>query len=354
MKRIVSLLLLVAVTFSFAACDGAAPKANANNYVDQQAFLEDMAKGISDRIENVDDEKERTDEELYAYYEKLVNYELSRISKYDSLEFEDSLFNELAHEYISGCKAQLTAAQHYKTLWSLWSAGSSIRNSIIVYMYQMYDLPITSEQASQYGSGTQNYIISFSNSSTDSDAEPFDRDAVREKIEALHINGQGKYGLGATLITNNSEEIIKVEYTVKYYQGSSVVATQNGSAFPIYPGETCGGWELDWDHSFTKTEVEINTVSRVSGKMAIVGGKISDIVTFNVSTSGENAIVKIKNNGIDGAGRFGYIVVFYYKGKPVDANYGELTLDYGQRGTESAKCKEGIFDSAKVFLNYIY
>ena len=355
MKRIVSILLLVAIAFSLAGCGSAAPKTDAADYADQQAFLDDMAKGISERLKNVDDNKERTDEELYAYYEKLVNYELNRIAKYDSLTFEDSLFNELAHEYISGCKAQLTAAQHYKTLIGLWSAGASIRNNVIVYMYQMYDLPITSEEASQYSSGAPNYTITLSPSASGSDDAPFDGDAVRKKLKASHIDGRGEYGLGATLITNDSDEILEVNYTVKYYQGSTVVGTKSGKVDPVYPGQTAAGWDLDYKFAFTKTEIDFNSVSRSKGSAAKTGGKLSDIVTSDVSISGKNAIVELKNKGLDGSGVFSFVVVFYNKGTPVDVNHSNLKIDYGHSGTKTLECKSGSsFDSAEVFIEDMF
>jgi len=72
---------------------------------------------------------------------------------YEDLVFEDPLFNELAHGYISACKMQLIGAQNYKNsnLYDpLWSGGSTIRNGIICEFYSRYNLPITADEASQY------------------------------------------------------------------------------------------------------------------------------------------------------------------------------------------------------------
>ena len=155
MKRIISLLVAIIVAISMVACG----KQNPVEYVNQEDFLEDMAKGISARLSMVDDGKTRTAEEEAAYYAKLVNCELDKIGVYESYKFNDELFNELVHGYISACKMQLVAAENYRNtdLYnSLWSGGRTLRNGIICEMYSRYNLPITAEEAENYSASGNN------------------------------------------------------------------------------------------------------------------------------------------------------------------------------------------------------
>lgn len=93
-------MLVVSLLLSLSACGAKSEPVYEGEYASQEAFLEAMAKGISNRLKNVDDEKQRTDEEKWEYFAGLVNYELEQIEMYEDLVFEDSLFNELAHGYI--------------------------------------------------------------------------------------------------------------------------------------------------------------------------------------------------------------------------------------------------------------
>lgn len=153
MKRIVLLILAFSLLLSLSACGAKSEPAYEGEYASQEAFLDAMAKGISNRLKNVNDGKQRTDEEKSEYYIQLVKYELEQIETYEDLVFADPLFNELAHGYINACKMQLVGAQNYRNsnLYDpLWSGGSTIRNGIICEFYSRYNLPITSEEASQY------------------------------------------------------------------------------------------------------------------------------------------------------------------------------------------------------------
>lgn len=176
MKKIIALILALSMLLALCGCGSNQSNREQQGYADQEEFLKAMAKGISNRLKNLD-EKERTPEEEAAYYVELVNYELKEIGKYDALTFEDELFNELAHAYINGCKTQLLSAQNYKNgnLYpSLWSAGSSARNAVIVELYSRYNLPLSGEEASQYSVGGTSYSIVV-NDATDKkeDAAPY-------------------------------------------------------------------------------------------------------------------------------------------------------------------------------------
>lgn len=165
MKRTVLLIMVLSLLLSLSACGTKPEPVYEGEYASQEAFLEAMAKGISNRLKNVDDGKQYTDEEKSEHYVKLVTYELDQIVAYEDLVFEDPLFNELAHGYISACKMQLIGAQNYKNsnLYNpLWNGGSTIRNGIICEFYTRYNLPITADEASQYSpsSGSVSYTVS--------------------------------------------------------------------------------------------------------------------------------------------------------------------------------------------------
>lgn len=168
MKRVGLLVLVVSLLLSLSACGAKSEPVYEGEYASQEAFLEAMAKGISNRLKNVDDDKQRTDEENCEYLVGLVNYELEQIEAYENLVFEDTLFDELAHGYISACKMQLVGAQNYKNsnLYNpLWNGGSTIRNGIICELYSRYNLPITSEEANNYSASgvTVTYSVSTDN-----------------------------------------------------------------------------------------------------------------------------------------------------------------------------------------------
>lgn len=154
-KISISILLCMGLLLNLCAC-GANNAKTQDEYANQEKFLQDMANGITERLNHVNDNAGRTDEELYAYYETLVECELKKIEKYENQIFENPSFNDLAHAYIDACQMQQIMADNYKvqTLHGLWDSAKEIRESIITEMYTHYDLPITSEQAAQYA--TQN------------------------------------------------------------------------------------------------------------------------------------------------------------------------------------------------------
>ena len=135
-----------------------------------------MATGISARLADSKDDSDMTDEQKAEYFSKLVDYELSKISKYENATFTDETLNDLAHEYINACNSQKIATKYYKNTQlynALWSDAWNIRAAIISYLYQNYELPITSEQAAEYNTtGSVSYTVdsdtaNFFNSFTD-------------------------------------------------------------------------------------------------------------------------------------------------------------------------------------------
>ncbi len=62
MKKLCLFLLVLAMLLSCTACGAKSAPVYNGEYASQEKFLEAMAKGISNRLKNVDDEKQRTAE----------------------------------------------------------------------------------------------------------------------------------------------------------------------------------------------------------------------------------------------------------------------------------------------------
>ena len=188
-KKIIAIFLVLTSVFLAAACGSNPPKTDASGFADQKAFLEDMAKGIKNRLAVSDkDPSSMSDEEHSKYYLELVGYELKQIEKYANATFEDTKFNELAHEYISACQMQRTGAENIrnKVLYdALWNGGLTARSGIITYFYEQYSLPITSEEVANYSSGnTVTYTVS---SVTDTQNNEVDSGTLGERVIEVDV-----------------------------------------------------------------------------------------------------------------------------------------------------------------------
>lgn len=173
MKKSAALILAFCLVI-FCACSSSASKTDSAGYASQDAFLKDMAAGITQRLGNDKDSSKMNAEEESALYLKLVGYELDRIEKYQDSVFEDEDFNKLAHMYIEACQFQRYAAQNHKNAElydSLWNGGRKTRAGIIIELYTRYGLPITSEQAASYKPSTTYTVSVSADSSTDSAKE---------------------------------------------------------------------------------------------------------------------------------------------------------------------------------------
>lgn len=159
--KLISVVLLLLI-FSTACSNSQQPSTSATS-ANQDEFLQSMATGISARLADSEDDSNMTDEQKAEYFSKLVDCELSEISKYKNATFADETFNDLAHEYINACNSQKIATKYYKNTQlynALWSDARSIRAAIISYLYQNYELPITSEQAAEYNTtGSVSYTV---------------------------------------------------------------------------------------------------------------------------------------------------------------------------------------------------
>lgn len=146
-RNTIAILICIVILFALYACgtNTAEEDAFANN----EQFLTDMAKGLSDRQtymqEHMDFIETYTDEEMSVYFQELVSLELAQIEKYEPEFFEDSSFHELAHAYIDACQMQLLAAQNHQSedLSKLWLSAGTIRSAIVSEIYARYDLPLS-------------------------------------------------------------------------------------------------------------------------------------------------------------------------------------------------------------------
>ena len=130
--RIIIVLILSVVFLS--ACGNNTSDAMSPVYANQDDFLSAMAKGIQNRLAQVDDAAHAndTDEQEAAYYKNLVSCELDQISKYEEAVFEDNAFNELAHYYISACRMQQSACENMRNL-SLYNSRAKFKTSLYFF-----------------------------------------------------------------------------------------------------------------------------------------------------------------------------------------------------------------------------
>lgn len=176
MKKSKLILVILLLLICSTGCTNSQQLSASTTSANQDEFLQAMATGISARLADSKDDSDMTDEQKAEYFSKLVDYELSKISKYENATFTDETLNDLAHEYINACNSQKIATKYYKNTQlynALWSDAWNIRAAIISYLYQNYELPITSEQAAEYNTtGSVSYTVdsdtaNFFNSFTD-------------------------------------------------------------------------------------------------------------------------------------------------------------------------------------------
>ena len=311
------LILLLAALLLLSGCGGQGSSSDAVKYADQDAFLSDMAKGITQRLNSDEDSSSMNAEQQANLFLKLVGYELDRIEKYQDLTFEDETFDQLAHLYISGCQTQRFAAQNYKNAAlydALWSAGRSTRAAIITELYSRYGLPITSEQAANYTS-TGSYTITFSSGSGDNTDYT---DCV--KVETLpvwneHYSNADYYHYDL-LITNKSADCsIDVTVSVVFYNKSGdVVGTDRETIYAIGKGETqfCS---FRTDAVFSRAEYKIEKAEK-----SYYTSGMSDL-SFTVTTPGKKVMVEATNNGSSTI-EYGAAYCIFFNGKDiVDVEY---------------------------------
>lgn len=310
-RKRAGVFLLALLLLTMTACgEQAETVAYDGEYASQETFLSDMAKGISDRLKNVDDEKERTEEETAAYYEKLVNYELKQVLKYEDSRFEDESFNELAHFYIDACRMQLFSAENFKnsSLYpGLWNAGRSARCAVITELYSRYSLPITAEEAASY-SGVSGLTITIGPSQ---ETETDYSDCL--KIEELPEWNTG-YSYHHDLAVTNKKADCSLDVTISavfYDSKGNVVGTDTGYIDAMGKGETqlC---QLYTDVPFARAEYSIGSATESYSLSAM------EDLDFKVTTPGEKIMVAVKNMGSQDT-EYGEVLCVFYNGKDIVA-----------------------------------
>ena len=139
MKKSKLILVILLLLICSTGCTNSQQLSASTTSANQDEFLQAMATGISARLADSKDDSDMTDEQKAEYFSKLVDYELSKISKYENATFTDETLNDLAHEYINACNSQKIATKYYKNTQlynALWSDAWNIRAAIISYLYQ--------------------------------------------------------------------------------------------------------------------------------------------------------------------------------------------------------------------------
>ena len=121
---------------------------------------------------------------------------------------------------INACNSQKIATKYYKNAQlynALWENSSHIRAAIISYLYQNYELPITSEQAAEYNTtGSVSYTV-------DSDTANF--------FNAFNDDGEVQLSQGDLSIVGADKErktvLDDVYYNFSYIVRNNSTATLN-------------------------------------------------------------------------------------------------------------------------------
>ena len=137
---LISLLLLSACSFELGKPAAKAP-------TQEELFLAAMAEGLNTRMADDRDTTNYSFEETIPYFKTLVGYEWDRISGYDTVTFSDANFNQLAHDYINGCRRQLEAASISDEFayYAEWSAGLMERAKAALALRDSYGLQLSQE-----------------------------------------------------------------------------------------------------------------------------------------------------------------------------------------------------------------
>lgn len=302
---ILSLLLLLTMT----ACgEKTETVVYDGEYASQEAFMADMAKGISDRLKNVDDSIERTGEEDSAYKIKVVNCELKQIAKYQDSRFEDETFNELAHFYIDACQMQLFSAENYKNsnLYpGLWNAGRSARCAVIAELYSRYGLPITAEEAASYSDSSELTITIGPSQEAETDYS----DCLTIK-ELPEWNTGYSYHHDLTVTNKKAECSLDISISAVFYDSKgNVVGTSTGYVDALGKGETqlC---QLDTDVPFARAEYSVGSAAESFSLSAM------EDLDFKVTTPGEKIMVAVKNTGTEEV-EYGKVLCVFYNGRNI-------------------------------------
>ena len=159
---LVSLLFLSACSFEFGKPAAKAP-------TQEEIFMSAMVEGLNARTADDRDNTSMTFEEILAYYKTLVGYEWDRISGYESVTFSDTTFNQLAHDYINGCKRQLAATNisDENAFYVEWGAGLIDRAKAALALHDSYGLQLSQETLGYFQEATSYTLESFAAAATE-------------------------------------------------------------------------------------------------------------------------------------------------------------------------------------------
>lgn len=167
--RLLLPFLLISLLF-LGACNFESGRPAAKAPTQEEMFMTALLEGLNARNADDRDDTNMTIEENAAYYKTLVCYELDRISSYDTVTFSDATFNQLAHDYINGCKRQLAATSNVSdeaAFYSEWGAGLVDRAKAAIALHDSYGLQLSQEILGYFQEATSYTLESFAAEATE-------------------------------------------------------------------------------------------------------------------------------------------------------------------------------------------
>ena len=155
-------LLLIALLF-LSACSFELGKPAAKPPTQEEQFLAAMSEGLTARSADDRDITNMSFADLVPYYKALVGYELDRISAYDPVTFSEATFNQLAHDYINGCRRQqaATSITDENAFYAEWGAGMYDRAKAALALHESYGLQLSQETIGYFQEATSYTLESF-------------------------------------------------------------------------------------------------------------------------------------------------------------------------------------------------
>lgn len=278
---------------------------------DQKQFLEDLAQGLSARLDLQDREEglAKTPEELADYQQRLVRCELDLIEKYEKLSFADPGFDELAHLYLDACSQQLTAARQDpdgELGRRLWEAGYSTRAALIAELYADYGLPLSEEQAARYAPPKEE-------TATEEEREDYTDCLVVQALPVWREHySNGDYYHYDLLVTNQgAEEDLRVSLRVEFFDGEGkLVDSDRGTLFALGKDSTqyC---RMRTDSAFTRAEVKVEEAKKESGYSCAAKD-----LQVEIKVPGEYVTAAFSNTGAKTVS-YGTMYCVFYQGEKV-------------------------------------
>ncbi len=369
MKRIIATVVCLCLSITLFACrSGSQTQSTPQNsteqeiqYANQEDFLMDMAAGITNRCEILNNTNEAglNDAEFKEYREKLVNAELDRIEKYSDQTFEDSLFNELAHYYIDSCHMQFSAIDQTNKqdlFYGLWVGGSTARAGIITELYENYGLPLESSVAANYTSSTATgtYTISIEpDNSNSNDDVTFSPDQYDSLITIKPIEWTDRWSTRHCdlLITNNTDTELEGQIGIKYYDKKKQLIGVENQDFYALGKEQPKYLNVLKTEEYDSVELEIKNIGKANNSHST-----EQYMTYTETKLANGKIyVEVTNNGTSPFRGTYATVVFYQGSKIVDVDYHYLgdndsEIKPGKTEYEELSTKES-FDRYELYVS---